>query len=393
MRAALDALAHEVAPAAGAAAPAAAASGALSASEFAHRFRRWYRIRTELLPPPVAAAWTPLAFDAETLAWLEAHPRSPWRDAAAAAMELVMSRTDANALTGRGHMFVASRAHVATLLRGLVRPRAALRVLDVGAGDGDVTAQVVDGLGLLCAEQQAGSDAAAAVQVVTTEASAAMARVLRGRGWECLGAARLDDEGALPTASFDLVCLLNLLDRCDDPAGVLRGARRVLRPVDGRVLIALVLPFDDCVEDGPSMRRPAKRLPMAGLRCCDGASVEASLVGFVERCLAPAGFVLERVARLPYLCQGDMRRDFYVLGDAVIVARPVAPDGEDPATAGGVEAGSIEAGSVEAGSIEAGAAPVAAGAGGGLVRGLAGEAGAAGAVAEPAAVIAAVSRQ
>lgn len=36
-----------------------------------------------------------------------------------------------------------------------------------------------------------------------------------------------------------------------------------------------------------------------------------------------AGFVVEAFTRLPYLCEGDMYNDYYVLDDAVFVLRPV----------------------------------------------------------------------
>lgn len=36
-----------------------------------------------------------------------------------------------------------------------------------------------------------------------------------------------------------------------------------------------------------------------------------------------AGFVIEAFTRLPYLCEGDMYNDYYVLDDAVFVLKPV----------------------------------------------------------------------
>lgn len=34
------------------------------------------------------------------------------------------------------------------------------------------------------------------------------------------------------------------------------------------------------------------------------------------------GFEVETVTRLPYLCEGDMHQDYYVLDDAVFVLKP-----------------------------------------------------------------------
>lgn len=36
-----------------------------------------------------------------------------------------------------------------------------------------------------------------------------------------------------------------------------------------------------------------------------------------------AGFAIEAFTRLPYLCEGDMYNDYYVLDDAVFVLKPV----------------------------------------------------------------------
>lgn len=35
------------------------------------------------------------------------------------------------------------------------------------------------------------------------------------------------------------------------------------------------------------------------------------------------GFELEAVTRLPYLCEGDMYKDYYMLDDAVFVLKPL----------------------------------------------------------------------
>ena len=39
------------------------------------------------------------------------------------------------------------------------------------------------------------------------------------------------------------------------------------------------------------------------------------------RVLQPLGFSLVAVARLPYLCEGDLHSEFYWLDDAVLVLR------------------------------------------------------------------------
>lgn len=47
--------------------------------------------------------------------------------------------------------------------------------------------------------------------------------------------------------NIDLVCCLNVLDRCADPHQILNEIHRALSP-DGRAVIALVLPYSHYVE-------------------------------------------------------------------------------------------------------------------------------------------------
>ena len=65
----------------------------------------------------------------------------------------------------------------------------------------------------------------------------------------------------------------------------------------------------------------------------------SALAALVERALTPAGFEIVSVSKVPYLCRGDMRRNYYVLADAIIVARKCA----SPASALGVGAAAAAA--------------------------------------------------
>lgn len=47
--------------------------------------------------------------------------------------------------------------------------------------------------------------------------------------------------------NIDLVCCLNVLDRCADPHQILKDIHRALSP-EGRAIIALVLPYSHYVE-------------------------------------------------------------------------------------------------------------------------------------------------
>jgi hypothetical protein len=280
---------------------------------------RHYVLNPAQLPAYLHPAIARLEHDAETAAFLAAcRPR--WCvDALANLLRSCFSLTDVNGLLARGQMFVLSRAHAAALLApALAAARAAhggpLRLLDVGAGDGEVTARL----------------ASVVDSVHATEVSAVMARRLRARGYG-VSEGPLISRAVLPAdGAFDVVTLMNLLDRCDHPREMLADAARLARRGTGRILVALVLPFAEFVEEGVRRRGVRGPLPMGGARCSDGATLETSLAAFVERVVHPLGLEVERLARLPYLCRGDAKQPYYVLSDAILLLRhAVGSSGED----------------------------------------------------------------
>ena len=100
--------------------------------------------------------------------------------------------------------------------------------------------------------------------------------------------------------------------------------QRLLPLADASSLLAVVLPFSEFFEEGTVRRHVRGPLPMAGARCGDGADFESSLSALLTRAVIPAGFDIVSISRVPYLCRGDMHRPYYVLSDAIIVARPAA---------------------------------------------------------------------
>ena len=250
-----------------------------------------------------------------------------------------MSVTDANALLRRGDMFVLSDAQVRMLLGDAEAESDVEAKLGAGAGAGVVTAASGGGasapslppalrLGRLL-DVGAGDGGVTAVLarhfrvVDATEVSAPMAARLRARPFlsRVVQTAFLTPE-SLPDGdgAYDVVSILNVLDRTDQPAALLAAARRLLAP-GGRLLLAVVLPFSEFVEDGAVRRHVHGPLPMAGARCADGADFETSLNALLSRAIIPAGFDVLSVSKVPYLCRGDWRKSFYVLFDAIIVAR------------------------------------------------------------------------
>jgi len=217
---------------------------------------------------------------------------------------LYLSDFDANALTGMYRMQLLPERAWRLMLEG----HTGGRLLDVGAGSGDVTAALAP-----CFDD-----------VEVTEVSRGMARRLNKRGLRCH---QLDlGEAPLEGGAFDAVSLLNVLDRCQRPRRLLEHCLLALKP-GGVFIVALALPYRPFYFDGPATPDPLERLECdAGTQPGGPAAVTAAVAKwedgarrFIERDLLPLGLSLERFARAPYLSAGDTQRPLYELDDVVVV--------------------------------------------------------------------------
>ncbi|TWW54242.1 protein-L-histidine N-pros-methyltransferase-like [Takifugu flavidus] len=191
-------------------------------------------------------------------------------------------------------MFVFSSEQFQRLLQ--IHPEwRADRLLDLGAGDGGVTKVM----------------AAHFSEVYVTEVSLPMKWNLQRRNYKVLGI----DEWHQTGFKYDVISCLNLLDRCDNPLLLLRNIQWSLVPDTGRLILAVVLPFQPYVEVGGKWQRPKEHLRMKG-KLWEDQVTELSTEVFWR-----LGFEVEAVTRLPYLCEGDMYKDYYVLDDAVFVLK------------------------------------------------------------------------
>jgi len=228
-----------------------------------------------------------------------------------------MSLTEANATLGRGAMHVFSTKQARALLTsaGAVgEGEGRLRwFLDVGAGCGEVTETLAKNFEKTCA----------------TESSRGMAKRLRERGFDVVlesdtiedvvGDVRrlgedLDEDG------FDVVAALNLCDRIDAPVTLMSQLKRALKPGTGVLILAIVVPFRPFVEGADGTRTK----PSETVDAPSSGSWEAGVEALWENLIAPAGFELIRLARVPYISEGDHLFDAYVLDDAVFVLRAPA---------------------------------------------------------------------
>ena len=112
---------------------------------------------------------------------------------------------------------------------------------------------------------------------------------------------------------YDVICALNLLDRCSHPQTLLEHIHRALKP-DGLVLVALVWPFQPYVETTTD-HRPEEMLAI------DATSIQSQASSFITAVLQPMGFQVISWSKVPYLCQGDLQRTFYHLSDLLFALK------------------------------------------------------------------------
>src|SRR6478752_1274317 len=255
----------------------------------------YYDVDVAALSPRLRDRFVKLSRDDATDTFLAQAGRgrhSWWRTQLHRLLRQFMSDFDANGLLDMYPLFVASTEH----WRLLLGPQRISRLLDVGAGSGNVTRTLLP----------------LADQVVTTELSRQMAERLRRAGLECheLDLAERD----LPGAPFELVTCLNVLDRTARPRQLLRRMHERLLP-GGRLLLALALPYNPFFFRGNTTPEPLERLD------CAEPSWEGAVSRLVERELEPLGFTVLRVSRAPYLSFGDADSGLYELDDALLVCQ------------------------------------------------------------------------
>ncbi|XP_042143462.1 protein-L-histidine N-pros-methyltransferase [Ixodes scapularis] len=215
-----------------------------------------------------------------------------------------ITKTSLNGFLGRGSMFVFSRAQFLGLLGFSEDASGPIfsSLLDIGAGDGNVTAVLAPYFR----------------RVDVTEVSPPMRRILQRRGYRVLDAVSLTSESNCTSsapAGYDVVCCLNVLDRCDAPLALLRSLRSKLATPSGKLVVAVVVPLSQYVESGQSGTVPAETLGVSG------TTLEEQVESLCRDVMEPAGFALESWTRLPYLCEGDLEQAYYWLDDVVMVLR------------------------------------------------------------------------
>lgn len=201
------------------------------------------------------------------------------------------SMTSINGYLNRGSMFVFSQEQFKTLMDLDDSCRDA-SLLDLGAGDGTVTQTMAKYF----------------KTVFATESSPTMKTRLSEKGFI------VSEIDQWQNAQYDVISMLNLLDRMEDPLKLLNDVRLSLKP-GGTAIVAIVLPYDPYVEKGSRFVVPDGKMPVKGRR------VEDQVNSIVDDVFTPAGFSVKKFTKLPYLCEGDLYHDYFVLYDYVFILK------------------------------------------------------------------------
>lgn len=259
-----------------------------------------YAIARPELPEALAERVIELDHDADAERFVLDATRAPHgalRTGAYRLLRGIMSDYDAYGLLGMYPMHLASTAQLGRLL-GRDPAQASGALLDVGAGNGSITARLAPLFERVC----------------VTEDSHVMRRALSRRGFAVRG---WDLTRTRPTERFEVVSCLNVLDRCARPRSLLGHVREALAEV-GTALVSVPLPLSPHVHVGAQTLAPDEPLPPAADTWEAGAAVLASEL------LEPLGFNVRSLSRAPYLCRGDARRPLYALDAAIFVLEPTA---------------------------------------------------------------------
>ncbi|XP_050395622.1 protein-L-histidine N-pros-methyltransferase isoform X2 [Patella vulgata] len=262
----------------------------------------WYRFEVDKIPEELKDKFMPCHQDTETSLFLEnCYEKSDYIftqlyfSMARSVLSWFMSPTSINGWLDRGSMFIFSQNQIKDLLN-ITDDWRAENFLDLGAGDGKITQKLSHLFN----------------QVYATEASNVMIKRLKERNFSVLDIDAWDNGNI----TYDLIGCLNLLDRCDKPISILHSIKKSLRKGGGRALVAVVLPFSSYVEEGSSDHQPTEKIHV------EGSSFEEQATSLIKHVFEPAGFNVDKFTRVPYLCEGDMGKSFYVLDDALFVLSP-----------------------------------------------------------------------
>jgi len=264
------------------------------ALEFDHNI--WYAIDVDKLTPNLREHVKVLTYDESAQSFIKEsyaipYARHVFDNVMSMFLSPFLSQTARNGVLQRGVMHVASKQQFSAMLgHDKTESPPYTRLLDIGAGDGYVTAKL----------------AHLFKEVYATETCGPMRYQLTQKGYKVV-----EVEG-WKQYSYDVITCLNVLDRCDNPVGLLQDMYNTLAKEGGTAIIALVLPYYGMVENVGNWDKQKDFLNITGLEW------ENQVSSFINTVLHPIGFVTQSISRVPYLCTGDLYAPYYSLDDCLI---------------------------------------------------------------------------
>lgn len=266
----------------------------------------WYNVNGSALPASMMNSFHQFFYDPDAQHFLQQSLETSnslclqfYYALASTLLSFIFSKTSINGILGRGGMFIFSNEQFRDFLNLPAEwDRRDKRLLDLGAGDGQVTSVLSEFYGT----------------VSVTEASQVMEWRLQQRGFNLV-----DKDTWSMSGTYDLVSALNLLDRHYDPHALLSDLHGLASRSNCLLLIAVVLPLRQYVEFHPH----SKSTNPDTVVTVKGTTFEQQAASLVEDIFTPAGFELVKWGKLPYLCEGDHQQAYYHLNDAIFLLRPI----------------------------------------------------------------------
>jgi len=122
-----------------------------------------------------------------------------------------------------------------------------------------------------------------------------MVRKLRAAGWRCIDTPNLDEsELNWNGEKFDVISIMNVLDRCSKPLSLLKSVKKYLTTENGLgiVLLALVIPYHPYVESGREQLEPEEYMNIK-----KNTNFEIGVISFIDKVLIPEGWNVINFAR------------------------------------------------------------------------------------------------